>query len=100
MATVIGSFSIGPGPGAVNFYEFGKPQSEGFLPLIYVIPTSPSFTNPQGLISGSGAPYFNQLGVSPLWSQLSDDETELTYYIAVQNESNNAIEFSFVEMDF
>lgn len=48
---------------------------------------------------GGGYPFENQLGISTIWSQLSDDETELLYYMVVQNNSNNTIEYAFVETD-
>ena len=45
-------------------------------------------------------PAVNQLGVSTQWSQLSNDESMLIYFLIVTNYSNNTVEYSFVEADF
>lgn len=45
-------------------------------------------------------PVVNQLGVSTQWSQLSNDESMLIYFLIVTNYSNNTVEYSFVEADF
>jgi len=99
MAAQWGSNSLSPNSSAGWF--FARPVQEGFLPYLSVIPTSPSFTDPdQWNLTGGGYPFVNQLGISTQWSQLSDDQTTLIYNIVVQNNSNNTIEYSFVEADF
>jgi hypothetical protein len=99
MASQWGANSLSPGSSAGWF--FARPVAQGFLPYISVIPTSPSFTDPgEWSLTGGGYPYQNQLGISTQWSQLSDDESTLVYYIVVQNNSSNTVEYSFVEADF
>ena len=97
MASQWGSNSIAPGSTA-GWY-FVRNKESGFLPVLQVMPLSPSFANNDWELTGGGYPYFNQLGISTIWSQLSDDETELVYYMAVQNNSNNTIEYAFLEND-
>jgi hypothetical protein len=98
MATQWGNNSLGPGSAASFFFNRGN--SQGFLPYISVIPTSPSFTPEGWTEAADGYPSVNELGVSTLWSRLSDDETGITYYLVIENRSNNAVEYSFVEADF
>jgi hypothetical protein len=97
MASQWGSSSIAPGSTA-GWY-FVRNKESGFLPVLQVMPLSPSFANNDWELTGGGYPYFNQLGISTIWSQLSDDETDLVYYMAVQNNSNNTIEYAFLEND-
>jgi hypothetical protein len=53
---------------------------------------------PEG--AGTGQLSENELGVSTQWSQLSDDESTLFYFLVVKNDSNNTVEYFFVEADF
>jgi hypothetical protein len=78
---------------------FARSRQQGFLPVLQVMPLSPSLTNGLWNITSGGYPYENQLGVSTIWSQLSDDESGLVYYMVVQNNSNNIIEYAFLESD-
>jgi hypothetical protein len=97
VATQWGSHSLGPGQ---SFgWSFTRGRSTGFLPYLSVIPTSPSFTPSQWQFTGGGYPYWNQLGISTQWSQLSNDGSSLIYYIVVQNNSNNTVSYAFVEAD-
>jgi len=98
MAAQWGNNSLGPNSSA-GWY-FVRNVSQGFLPYLSVIPTSPSFTGGLWSLTGGGYPYWNQLGISTQWSQLSDDGTLLIYFIVVQNNSNSTIEYAFVEADF
>jgi hypothetical protein len=74
-------------------------KESGFLPVLQVMPMSPSFIDGRWALTGGGYPYVNQLGISTIWSQLSNDQTELVYHMVVQNNSNNIIEYAFVETD-
>jgi hypothetical protein len=94
MALQLGNNSLGPRMSAG--YTFNRPVSKGLFPCISVIPTSPSFTPVGFVVSSDGYPVMNQLGASTQWSQLSDDESQLSYFIVVENNSNNTVEFSFV----
>ena len=92
------------GSGQWTWWYFVRPVTSGFLPVISVLPLSPSFTNPgQMYVSESldslSFPTANQLGVSTIWSQLSDDGSSLVYYMAVMNFSNSTIQYAFVETD-
>jgi hypothetical protein len=60
---------------------------------------TPSLTSNLWALTSGGYPYLNELGVSTIWSQLSDDSSVLVYYMVVQNNSNNIIEYAFVEAD-
>ena len=44
-------------------------------------------------------PTVNQLGVTTIWSQLSDNGSNLIYYMGVMNFSNSTIQYAFVETD-
>lgn len=98
MAAQWGANSLAPGQSAGWF--FARSNQHGFLPVLQVMPLSPSFTNP-GLwnLTSGGYPYENQLGISTIWTQLSDDASTLVYYMVVQNKSNNTIEYAFLEAD-
>jgi hypothetical protein len=97
MATQWGSNSIAPGQSAGWF--FSRANRTEFLPVLQVMPLSPSFTNAEWNLTGGGYPYFNELGVSTTWSELSDDLQNLVYYLVVQNNSSNTIEYAFLEAD-
>jgi len=96
MATQWGSHTLGSGESA-GWY-FVRPVTPGFLPIISVLPLTPSFTNP-GQFWQYYFPFVNQLGIGTIWSQLTDDGTQLKYYLFVMNRSNYPIEYAFVEAD-
>ena len=97
MASQWGSNSLAPGKSAGWF--FARENLTDFLPVLQVMPLSPSFTDNRWYVSSGGYPYLNQLGVSTIWSQLSNDLDDLVYYMVVQNNSNNTIEYAFLEAD-
>jgi hypothetical protein len=97
MASQWGNNSLSPGSSQGWF--FARSAQGGFLPYISVIPTSPSFTDGQTFFNGP-FPDCNELGIGTQWSQLSDDGSTLTYFLVVMNNSNNTVEYSFVEADF
>jgi hypothetical protein len=98
MAAQWGSNSIAPGGNAGWF--FARPNTPGFLPVLQVMPLSPSLTNPSGWnLTSGGYPYENQLGISTVWSQLSDDKSTVFWLMVVQNNSKNMIEYAFLESD-
>lgn len=97
MASQWGSNSLAPGKSAGWF--FARENLTDFLPVLQVMPLSPSFTDNRWYVSSGGYPYVNQLGISTIWSQLSDDLDDLVYYMVVQNNSANTIEYAFLEAD-
>jgi hypothetical protein len=97
MASQWGTNSIAPGQSAGWF--FVRNQEEGFLPVLQVMPLSPSFDSGEWALTGGGYPYLNQLGISTIWSQLTDDLQNLVYFLVVQNNSSNTIEYAFLESD-
>jgi hypothetical protein len=97
MATEWGNNSIGPGQ-SVGWF-FSRSNRTEFLPVLQVMPLSPSFTGGEWALTGGGYPYFNQLGVSTTWSELTDDLQNLVYHLIVQNNSANTIEYAFLEGD-
>lgn len=97
MASQWGSHSLAPGSSAGWFFVRNK--ETGFLPVLQVMPMSPSFASGTWALTSGGYPYVNQLGISTIWSQLSNDETELIYHMVVQNNSRDIIEYAFVETD-
>jgi hypothetical protein len=97
MAAQWGANSLSAGSSAGWF--FSRPNLPGFLPVLQVEPLSPSFTNGGWALTGGGYPYVNQLGISTIWSQLSDDLSTVTYFMVVQNNSGQTIEYAFLEAD-
>jgi hypothetical protein len=101
MAIQWGNHSLGPRQVAGWF--FSRPVASGFLPVLSVMPLSPSFTDSQWSIQidlqSTSFPIYNELGVSTIWVQLSDDGSTLTYFMTVMNFSNNPIEYAFLEAD-
>jgi hypothetical protein len=97
MAAQWGVNSLAPGKSAGWF--FGRSKATGFLPVLQVMPLSPSLTSDLWNISSGGYPSWNELGVSTIWSQLSDDQSSLVYFMVVQNNSKNIIEYAFLETD-
>jgi len=43
--------------------------------------------------------YWNELGISTTWSQLSNDGSTVFYFMVVTNNSNNTVEYAFLEAD-
>jgi len=97
MASQWGNNSLAPGASAGWF--FARPNFPGFLPVLQVIPLTSSFTNNLWSTASDGYPYWNQLGVSTAWSQLSGDLTTVLYFMVVTNNSNNTVEYAFLESD-
>ncbi len=106
MAIQFGRNSLGPGQRQA--WSFTRQITHNFLPVISVVPLTPSDTEPPSWhaygtgydgLQGISFPLFNQLGVSTIWSQINDYTSIVTYYIAVFNNSNNTIEYAFVEAD-
>jgi hypothetical protein len=98
MAAQWGNNSLAPGSSAG--WLFARANTEGFLPVLQVMPLTPSFTNPSGWnLTSGGYPYENQLGISTVWSQLSDDLSTVLWLMVVQNNSNNTVEYAFLEAD-
>lgn len=97
MASQWGSNSLASGASAGWF--FARPNVPGFLPVLQVMPLTPSFTDNLWNTTSDGYPYLNQLGVSTAWSQLSDDLTTVLYFMVVTNNSNNTVEYAFLESD-
>ena len=97
MASQWGTHSIASGQSA-GWY-FVRNKEEGFLPVLQVMPLSPSFDSGEWALTSGGYPYVNQLGISTIWSQLSDDLQNLIYHMVVQNNSSNTIEYAFLESD-
>ena len=63
------------------------------------MPLTPSFTDNLWYTASDGYPYWNQLGVSTEWSRLSNDLTTVVYFMVVANNSNNTVEYAFLESD-
>jgi hypothetical protein len=86
---------------------FSRPAQRGFLPVISVRPLSPDFSPSQWSYVGVGEfgiegisfPQWSHLGVSTIWSNLSDDGTENVYCLLVINDGNQTVEYAFVEAD-
>jgi hypothetical protein len=97
MASQWGNNSLAPGTSAG--WNFARPNFPGFLPVLQVTPLTPSFTDNLWDTTADGYPYLNQLGVSTAWSQLSGDLTTVTYFVVVTNNSNNTVEYAFLESD-
>jgi hypothetical protein len=97
MAAQWGNNSLAPGASAGWF--FARPAATGFLPVLSVMPLSPSFTGNQWSGGGNNYPYFNELGLSTTWSQLGDDSANVLYFLVVSNNSNNTISYAFLEAD-
>jgi hypothetical protein len=97
MAAQWGNNSLAPGASAGWF--FARSSAAGFLPVISVKPLTPSFTDNHWFGGGANYPYWNQLGVSTIWSQLSNDGSSTLYFLVVTNNSNNTVSYAFVESD-
>lgn len=97
MANQWGINSLAPGKSAGWF--FARENVTGFLPVLQVMPLTPSFTDNLWFVSSDGYSHFNQLGISTLWSQLSDDLNNLVYFMVVENNSDSIVEYAFLEAD-
>jgi hypothetical protein len=97
MATQWGSNSIAPGQ-SVGWF-FSRANRTEFLPVLQVMPLSPSYATGEWALTSGGYPYVNQLGISTTWSELSNDLQNLVYHLVVQNNSPNTIEYAFLEAD-
>ena len=97
MAAQWGSNSLSPGQSQGWFFARGK--ANGFLPVLQVMPLSPSFTNATWGGGGNGYMFETELGVSTIWSQLSNDLSTLLYFMVVTNNSNGTVEYAFLEAD-
>jgi hypothetical protein len=97
MASQWGNNSLAPGASAGWF--FARPKATGFLPVLQVTPLSPSLTDNLWSVASDGYPYWNELGVSTIWSQLSNDSSTLIYFMVVENKSNHIVEYAFLEHD-
>jgi|ERR1035438_5546084 hypothetical protein len=100
MAVQWGNNSLAPGQTAGWYFVY--PAATGFLPVISVIPLSPSFTSNDSFnfhvgLTSVTFPVDTQLGVSTMWSHLTDDGTYLVYSILVMNFGNSTVEYAFVE---
>lgn len=106
MAVQWGRNSLASGESAG--WAFSRQITHNFLPVISVVPLTPSDTDPaqwhfvgagEDELQGISFPQFNQLGVSTMWSQINDYTSIVTYYIVVINFSDSTIEYAFVESD-
>ncbi|MGH7115388.1 MAG: hypothetical protein ACREE9_12940, partial [Stellaceae bacterium] len=101
MASQWGSNTLSAGESA-NWF-FLRPKNIGFLPVLSVVPLTPSFMGSEAHVDWKDGdaffPWFNQLGISTIWSQLSDDSSSLVYYLTVYNVSDSTIEYAFLEAD-
>ena len=97
MATQWGTNSLAPNQS--HGWYFVRANQQGFLPVLQVMPLSPSLTDGLWSLTSGGYPYWNELGISTIWSQLSDDLNNVVYFMVVQNNSNNTIEYAFLEAD-
>src|SRR5215469_3333753 len=97
MATRWGSNSLAPGASAGWF--FARTNTPWFQPVLQVMPLTPSFTDNLWWVESDGYPHWNLLGVSTIWSQLSDDLANVVYFLEVENRSNSVVEYAFLEAD-
>ena len=102
MATEWGDNTIGAGQ--INCWYFTRPAEAGFLPVLSVRPLTPSFTSDDSFyyeigLQSMSFPTVPQLGVSTIWSKMSDDGQTVNYYLMVMNYSNSTIAYSFLESD-
>jgi hypothetical protein len=103
MANQWGRNSLGPGQSVG--WSFALPATSNFLPVISVVPLTPSDTVASWGAAGVGDygfeglsfPKFNQLGVSTMWSQINDYTSIVIYYLVVFNYSEKTVEYAFVE---
>ena len=98
MAAQWGNNSLAPGTSA-GFY-FVRAKETGFLPVLQVMPLSPSDTDAKWFLTSGGYPAETELGISTIWSQLTNDLIpNVVYFMVVQNNSNSIVEYAFLEAD-
>jgi hypothetical protein len=102
MATQWGNHTLGSGQTAAWF--FVRNAASNFLPVLYVMPLTPSFDSDNSFywtsfLDGIALPITPQLGVTTIWVQLSNDSSQLIYSMMVMNYSSNTIEYAFLESD-
>ena len=86
-------------PGTSQGWYFARANTPGFLPVLQVMPLSPSFTDNWWNVESDGYPHWNELGVSTIWSQLSDDQSTVYWFMVVENKSNSVVDYAFLEAD-
>jgi hypothetical protein len=109
MAVQWGENSLQPGQSAGWYFVRPNPPvdiagpspnpPEGPLPVLQVRPILPSRSPGGWALTTGGYPYWNQLGISTIWSQVTDDGRHLVYFIVVQNNSGNGLVYTFLEAD-
>jgi hypothetical protein len=96
MAAQWGNNSLAPGKSAG--FSFVMPKETGFLPVLQVMPLSPSDTDADWFLTSGGYPALTELGISTIWSQLTNDVIpNVMYFMVVQNNSNSVVEYAFLE---
>jgi hypothetical protein len=90
MPVKLGSTSIEPGTS--QGWSVGT-RDMGLVAVFVANAVSPSFTDARWFLTTGGYPFYNQVGISTTWTQLSDDESILTYHVLVQNNSNSVVEY-------
>jgi hypothetical protein len=98
MASQWGNNTLGP-QATANWFFARANAGTGFLPILSVMPLTPAFNSAVGSSGGVNYPSWNELGVSTTWAQRSDGGPGVTYYMTVSNNSNNTIEYAFLEAD-
>jgi hypothetical protein len=108
-----GSITLAAGQTLAVAFDYGR-VVPGFLPVISVVPLTPTFQNINWTIvptAGSGPdaigsqtslsfPVANTIGCTALWPILSNDKLRMTYNIVVMNWSPIPLEFAFVDAGF
>jgi hypothetical protein len=84
-------------------WVFQTPAAPGTMPIVTVMPLSPSFSDANEFIFSQVGGFFEdcfpvvqQLGTSALWTKLSDDGSTLLYFLLVINFSDNPVEYAFL----
>jgi hypothetical protein len=84
-------------------WVFQTPAGPGTMPILTVMPLSPSFSDAHDFIFSQVSGFFEdcfpavqQLGTSALWTKLSDDGSTLLYFFLVINFSDNPVEYAFL----
>ena len=84
-------------------WVFQTPAGPGTMPILSVMPLSPSFSGASEFIFSQVGGFFEdcfpvvqQLGTSALWTKLTDDGSTLLYFLLVVNFSDNPVDYAFV----